>query len=171
MTTAALLLVLASALCHSGWNFLLKRSDHKVSFLASAAGVGALLFLVPAIAVTIHQGIGWLGLTMCLCTAALHGVYGLSLSRGYNIGDLSIVYPISRGSALAFIPVLAVVLLDESISALAWVGIAFVLAGPAPGGAASTVVDCTRLEPAILRRGAISEADVLRTVLGPATEA
>ena len=64
MTTAALLLVLASAICHSGWNFLLKRSDHKVSFMASSAGVGALIFLVPAIAVTVDEGIGGLGLGM-----------------------------------------------------------------------------------------------------------
>jgi drug/metabolite transporter (DMT)-like permease len=120
---------LASAVCHSGWNFLLKRSDHKVSFMASSAGVGALIFLVPAIAVTVDEGIGWLGLGMCLATAVLHGVYGLSLSRGYHIGDLSLVYPISRGSALAFIPILAVILLDESISGLAWAGIVFVLAG------------------------------------------
>ena len=141
MTTAALVLVLASAICHSGWNFLLKRSDHKVSFMASSAGVGALLFLVPAIAVTVHEGIGWLGLAMCLATAALHGVYGLSLSRGYHIGDLSLVYPISRGSALAFIPILAVILLDESISGLAWVGISLVLAG----------VYCINLDPHALR--------------------
>ena len=129
MTTAALLLVLASAFCHSGWNFLLKRSDHKVSFMASSTAVGAAIFLIPAVVVTIGQGIGWLGLTMCLVTGVLHGVYGLSLSRGYNIGDLSLVYPISRGSALAFIPILAVVLLDETISGLALAGIALVLAG------------------------------------------
>lgn len=129
MTTAALLLVLASALCHSGWNFLLKRSDHKVSFMASSAGVGALIFLVPAVVVTVHEGIGWLGFGMCLVTAALHGVYGFSLSRGYHTGDLSLVYPISRGSALAFIPVLAVILLNETISTQAWAGIALVLAG------------------------------------------
>jgi len=141
MTTAALLLVLASAFCHSGWNFLLKRSDHKASFMASSAGIGAVIFLVPAVVVTAYEGIGWLGLAMCFVTAALHGVYGLSLSRGYNIGDLSLVYPISRGSALAFIPILAVILLGESISSLAWAGIAFVLAG----------VYCINLDPHALR--------------------
>jgi L-threonylcarbamoyladenylate synthase len=38
-------------------------------------------------------------------------------------------------------------------------------AGPCPGGVSSTIVDCTRLEPAILRRGAISEAGILRAAL------
>jgi drug/metabolite transporter (DMT)-like permease len=129
MTTAALALVLASAFCHSGWNFLLKRSDHKIAFLACSTGIGVVIFTIPAVVVTIEHGIGLLGLAMCLVTAVLHGVYGLSLTRGYRIGDLSLIYPISRGSALAFIPLLAVLLLDESISSLAWIGIALVLAG------------------------------------------
>lgn len=43
--------------------------------------------------------------------------------------------------------------------------------GACPVGVSSTVVDCTRLEPSILRRGAIGETDVLRAVLGPASEA
>jgi len=129
MTTAALLLVLASALCHASWNFLLKRSGHKVSFMASAGAVGALVFLAPAVVVTLDRGLGRDGLALCVVTACLHGLYGLSLSRGYHIGDLSIVYPVSRGSALALIPLLAVVLLGETISGLAWIGIALVLAG------------------------------------------
>ena len=36
--------------------------------------------------------------------------------------------------------------------------------GPAPGGLASTIVDCTRDEPVVLRVGALSESDVLAVV-------
>ena len=47
MTTAAFLLVFASAFCHASWNFLLKRSDHKVAFLGCFAAVAFVAFLAP----------------------------------------------------------------------------------------------------------------------------
>ncbi len=129
MSAVALLLVLFSAVCHASWNFLLKRSEHKVAFLGSAGAVGALILLGPAVAVAVLNGIGWRGLALGGVTACLHGVYGLSLARGYRLGDLSSVYPVSRGVGLALIPVGAALLLDEGISGVAIAGIAMIAAG------------------------------------------
>ncbi len=129
MTSIALLLVLASALCHAGWNFLLKRSEHKVAFLGSAGVVAALTLLAPAVAVAAVNGIGTAGIALGCVTACLHGVYGLSLARGYRLGDLSSVYPISRGVGLALIPIAAALLLDESVSVLAALGITMIAVG------------------------------------------
>lgn len=129
MTGVALFLVLSSAICHASWNFLLKRSDHKVAFLGSAGIIGALTLLGPALVAAAVGGIGPLGLAMGCVTACLHGVYGLSLARGYRLGDLSSVYPVSRGVGLAIIPVAAALLLDESISDLAVFGIVMIAGG------------------------------------------
>jgi drug/metabolite transporter (DMT)-like permease len=129
MTGVALLLVLGSALCHASWNFLLKRSEHKVAFLGSAGIIGALTLLVPAITVAAVNGIGTSGVALGCATACLHGVYGLSLARGYRLGDLSSVYPVSRGVGLALIPIAAALLLDESVSGWAVLGIAMIAAG------------------------------------------
>jgi drug/metabolite transporter (DMT)-like permease len=129
MTGVALLLVLASAACHASWNFLLKRSEHKVAFLGSAGIVAALTLLLPAISVVAVNGIGSSAVALGCVTGCLHGIYGLSLARGYRLGDLSSVYPISRGVGLALIPLGAAVLLDESISGWAVVGIAMIAAG------------------------------------------
>jgi drug/metabolite transporter (DMT)-like permease len=129
MTTAALLLVLGSAICHASWNFLLKRSHHKVTFLACAGAIGAAVFFIPSVIATIDHGLTWAGVALGLITGCLHGLYGLSLTRGYHLGDLSSVYPVSRGTGLVLIPVLAVVLLGESISALALAGIVLVILG------------------------------------------
>jgi drug/metabolite transporter (DMT)-like permease len=129
MTGVALLLVLGSALCHASWNFLLKRSEHKVAFLGSAGIIGALTLLVPAISVVAVNGIGTSAVALGCVTAVLHGIYGLSLARGYRLGDLSSVYPVSRGVGLALIPVGAALLLDESISGWAVLGIAMIAAG------------------------------------------
>jgi drug/metabolite transporter (DMT)-like permease len=129
MTGVALLLVLSSALCHASWNFLLKRSEHKVAFLGMAGIVGSLTLLLPAVSVVVLSGIGMSAIALGCVTACLHGVYGLSLARGYRLGDLSSVYPVSRGVGLALIPVAAVLLLDETISGWAVLGIAMIAMG------------------------------------------
>jgi drug/metabolite transporter (DMT)-like permease len=129
MTGLALLLVLASAVCHASWNFLLKRSDHKIAFLGSAGVVAAITLFVPAIVVVAANGVSNGGIALGLVTACLHGVYGLSLARGYRLGDLSSVYPVSRGVGLALIPLAAALLLNESISAIAVLGIVMIVVG------------------------------------------
>ena len=129
MTTAAFLLVFTSAFCHASWNFLLKRSDHKTAFLFSLGTVSFAVFLIPAVVATSIEGIGTRGLMFGVVTALLHGVYGLSLSRGYQMGDLSTVYPISRGMGPALIPLAAVIFLGERTSLTAGFGIALVVLG------------------------------------------
>lgn len=129
MSTVALLLVISSGACHATWNLLLKQSDHKVTFFASASLVGSLLFLPLAIGIAIADGLGTTGVLLGCVTASLHGVYGLSLSRGYQLGDLSTVYPVARGMGLALVPVFAAILLGEHVSAIAVGGIALIGAG------------------------------------------
>ena len=59
----------------------------------------------------------------------LFSIYFLFLSRGYAQGDLSVVYPISRGMGPALVPISGVLVLNESVSALAVVGIVVVVLG------------------------------------------
>jgi drug/metabolite transporter (DMT)-like permease len=129
MTSFAFALVLASAVTHASWNFLLKRSAHKVSFLWSMAVVSFAVFVAPAAFLIARDGITPTGIAFGVGTAVLHGAYGLSLARGYQIGDLSVVYPIARGLGTALIPLAAVLLLGESISGWGWFGIALVVFG------------------------------------------
>ncbi len=129
MTTVAFALVIASAVFHSTWNFLLKRSDDKSAFLWSLGVVSFVAFLIPAAVSAYIDGIGTRGLVFGAVSALIHGVYGLALSRGYQLGDLSAVYPISRGMGPTLIPIAAVLLLDERASVAAGFGIALVVAG------------------------------------------
>jgi len=129
MTAFALVLVLGSAICHASWNFLLKRSEHKLAFLGSAGVIASLTLLGPAIVVVAVDGVTGTAIAFGCVTATIHGVYGLSLARGYRLGDLSSVYPVSRGVGLALIPIGAALLLDEHISAIAVLGIAMIAAG------------------------------------------
>jgi drug/metabolite transporter (DMT)-like permease len=129
MTGVAFALVLASAVSHATWNFLLKRSEHKVAFMWSMSVVSFVVFLIPAAVFAYTRGIGWEGVAFGCVSGILHGAYGMALARGYQIGDLSVVYPIARGMGTALIPLAAVLLLDESISRWGGLGIGFVVLG------------------------------------------
>jgi uncharacterized membrane protein len=58
-----------------------------------------------------------------LLSASLQSVYSLLLARTYNMGDLSQVYPIMRGTSTLFIPIGSVLFLRESLSIYGWIGL------------------------------------------------
>lgn len=129
MTAAAFALVLLSAVMHATWNFLLKRSDNKVVFFWAMSAVSSTFVLGPAVLAAAIDGFEPEWFLFGLGTVALHGVYARALIRSYATGDLSSVYPISRGMGPAFVPIFAVILFDEHISTPAAVGIALVVVG------------------------------------------
>lgn len=62
-------------------------------------------------------------------TAVLHTIYFLLLARGYRYGDLSLVYPLARGSGPLLTILIAVLLLHEQPTTLALVGAGLLAAG------------------------------------------
>ena len=129
MTGLAFALVLLSGAIHATWNFLVKRSGHKVIFFWTMAVVGLVVMGLPAVGFAVAEGFGWTALGFGLGTACFHAVYGISLTRGYYLGDLSSVYPVSRGIGPALVPLLAVLIFDEVVSVPAGIGIFFVVFG------------------------------------------
>ena len=129
MTSLSLGLILLSALAHSTWNFLLKQSGDQEVFvwclLVSAsvllAPLGAVLFWLHPFPIT-----GW---WFVLATTSLHILYFVLLGRGYALADLSLVYPIARGIGPMLVPILAVLILRETIAPLAIFGIAAIVTG------------------------------------------
>lgn len=129
MNKTALAIVLASAFLHAGWNLLLKKSDRKIVFiwwfllLFGIIYLPMLLYFLPGL--EIPPG-GWL----CIVASGLiHGVYFGCIGIAYQRGDLSLVYPLARGSGPLFVPLLAVFLLEERIALLGGIGILLVIAG------------------------------------------
>ena len=129
MTGLSLILVLLSAVAHSTWNLLLKRSGDKEVFMWWLLVTSSIL-LVPlgAVLFWLHpfSHTGW---AFVLATSVLHTVYFILLGRGYTEGDLSLVYPIARGIGPMLVPILAVIFLGESVAGLAIVGIVAIVLG------------------------------------------
>lgn len=125
-------LCLLAAGMHATWNVLLKGSPDPLPS-ATRAVVSSATLLAPLAL------IGWLAagrpglpagaLLVVLASAAAELVYFVFLSRAYQAGELSVVYPIARGTG----PVIAVtgglLILREHLSTLELVGVGVLLAG------------------------------------------
>ena len=129
MPLSAYLLVLVSALAHASWNVLLKKSHDKEIFIWLAQLFMCLLFSPLFILIIRYQGIESSGWMYIIGTSVLHAFYFIFLSRSYEHGDVSEVYPIARGTGPAIVPILGIVVFDEIVSLPAAAGIIFVCIG------------------------------------------
>jgi uncharacterized membrane protein len=68
-------------------------------------------------------------LGLYVATGLIHAAYFWFMGGAYQRGDLSMVYPLARGSGPLFVPILAMVLLREEVSALGMAGIALIVGG------------------------------------------
>lgn len=126
MTLSVLGIVLTAAFLHALWNALVKASgDRAITLGLVAAGhcVPAILLLpmapVPAMA----------ALPYIVASTVIHWGYYYFLNTAYRFGDLSLIYPIARGTAPVMVALGAMVWADEGLPVLAWIGIVTVSAG------------------------------------------
>jgi drug/metabolite transporter (DMT)-like permease len=118
MTVTAFALVLLAAFIHATWNLLAKRVSPTSSgpaFVWLYGAISAVLYTPPAIWV-LHQShppLDALRLGVIAGSALVHLAYFLVLQRGYRVGDLSVVYPLARGTGPLLSGIAAVALLGE----------------------------------------------------------
>ena len=129
MSALSLGLVLLSAVCHSTWNLLLKRSGNQEVFAWALLVAGSVMMAPLGAVLFWFNPIGMPGWWFVLATVALHIFYFLTLGRAYSRGDLSLVYPIARGIGPMFVPILAVLLLGESMALPAMLGVVLIIIG------------------------------------------
>jgi len=133
-----LLLALGAALMHAGWNALAKRGGDPLAFLFCAGSLGALFYLPGALYVLWARGFPPAALPFVIATVLLHAIYFFALGQAYRVGDLSLVYPVARGTGVALVPIFALLLFEERLSPLGTAGVALVVLGifslhPRPG--------------------------------------
>jgi len=112
MSAAVFFAVLFAAALHAGWNALVKTGLDRFSsilFLGLAQAAIALV-LLPVFGLPPRAAWPWV-----LAGSALHSGYKLALIRAYGHGDLSQVYPLSRGSAPLIVAVAGALFLGETM--------------------------------------------------------
>jgi len=131
MPIGAILLVLGAAVFHASWNYAAKGARGGLGFAAATVACSVLFFLPLTIVLVIvlRGDFGPEALAFMLVSGCLHTLYFHVLTEGYRRGDLSVVYPLSRGTGPIFTVIGAVILLDERPAPIALVGVALIVAG------------------------------------------
>ena len=132
MSFAPFALVILAALIHATWNLLSKRAAAGGATFVFAYNLVACAVYAPWVAWLLARGaLTWsMPVAGCILLSGLiHLAYSLCLQRGYQVADLSVVYPVARGTGpmLSFLG--AVLLLGERPSPRGVLGLLAVVVG------------------------------------------
>jgi drug/metabolite transporter (DMT)-like permease len=131
MPLSALALVLVAALLHAFWNIVAKKADGGSPFVLLTAlmivGVWAPVGVWAGWNVVPHWGGYEWGLV--LASGITHLVYFRVLLRGYRLSDLTVVYPVARGTGPLVSAFGALLLLGETMQPLGVLGVFAVTGG------------------------------------------
>jgi drug/metabolite transporter (DMT)-like permease len=122
----ALALLITAAALHTSWNLLVKRAREKQIFTWWSLVVGSICFAPLLLFSTALPAAVW---PYVVASAAVEAIYYVALLRAYSVGDFSLVYPLARGAAPAFLTLWAALFLGERPRAGGMAGLALLMVG------------------------------------------
>lgn len=131
MPLSAIALVLVAALLHAGWNIVAKRSGGGSHFVMMGALMIVVLWAPLGLVLAWQQAPGWgpAEWGLLLASGLTHLVYFNVLLAGYRASDLTVVYPVARGTGPLITAAAAVLLLGESMAARGVAGVLAITGG------------------------------------------
>ncbi|HEX5182671.1 MAG TPA: EamA family transporter [Allosphingosinicella sp.] len=153
MAAAAFSIVLFSAMLHALWNAIVKSGRDtllttvSIAVTASLIAAAILPFLPPPARAS------WPFIAASTCVQI---VYFVLIARIYRVADMSLVYPLMRGTAPLLVAILSFSILGERLALFAWIGIALVCAGVLGMAAMARRQSGKGLPPALLNAGLIA---------------
>ena len=126
MSEFAVALVLSAAVLHATWNAIVKGTRARALVLAAVAGTHGTVGLILLLWSQAPLPASW---PYIVASGVIHYGYYYFLALAYKWGDLSRVYPISRGIAPLLVSLGALIFAGEQLPALGWGGVALVSAG------------------------------------------
>ncbi len=132
MPPLAVALVLVAAVLHAGWNVLLKTSGDPLRTAVRLQAIGTAVLVPVGFAAWLVEGRPTIdpgGLGLAVVSGVLEAGYFVFLSSAYARGDLSLVYPLARGSAPVLSIAIGLGLLGERLSGGSLVGVACIVIG------------------------------------------
>ena len=119
-------LVILSAIAHATWNAMMKSAGDRTLTMIAIRAVGLVIGLAALPFVDWPDAAGWKWLA---ATSVVQFAYYALLIRSYNIGDMSVVYPLSRGLAPVLTTIAAFLFAGELLSAGHLVAVALISLG------------------------------------------
>lgn len=131
MSTSAFLLVILAGLIHALWNIAAKKAGGDVRFAGFSSIIMAVVWAPVGLYVgwDVVPGWGWLEWSFIAASGILHVLYFITLLRGYRKADLTVVYPLARGSGPLISSAVAILFLGEHLTLIGGVGVLAVVGG------------------------------------------
>jgi drug/metabolite transporter (DMT)-like permease len=132
MSFAPIVLVVLAAFIHATWNLLSKQAAAAGPTFVFAYNLVACVAYAPWVAWLLAQGALTFSLPVAGCilfSGLIHLAYSLCLQRGYQVADMSVVYPVARGTGPMLSSFGAFLLLGEAPSPQRLLGLAAVVVG------------------------------------------
>lgn len=129
MSLTILVLALFSGALNSIWNFFIKKNASDYSVMITGVCVANLSIFPITVLIMATRGFDPHVIPFLLATGAVEAVDFYMLTILYKASDISMAYPVSRGTGLMLTAVLSALILKETISGMAILGIIAVLLG------------------------------------------
>lgn len=126
MPILAILLLISGAILHTAWNLILKQSKDK--YIASwwMVVTGGVIALCTLLFTGLPVREMW---KFAVFSIVVEAVYFITLSYAYHDNEFSLIYPIARGAAPAFLALWAFLFLHEQLTAGGVIGLGFIITG------------------------------------------
>jgi drug/metabolite transporter (DMT)-like permease len=132
VSIASLALVVLAAFIHAAWNLMAKRAAAAGPSFVFASNLVAFVAYAPWVLWLLAQGSmawSWQVASCIVASGVIHLAYSLCLQRGYQIADLSVVYPVARGTGPMLSSICAFLALGETPTGLGLLGLLAVVTG------------------------------------------
>jgi drug/metabolite transporter (DMT)-like permease len=134
MPALAILLLLTGAVLHTAWNILLKNSEDKYIATWWMVFNGGLLSLIALSFTGLPAREVWV---FVLFSVFVEAIYFITLSYAYRDNEFSLIYPIARGAAPAFLAIWSVLFLHEKLTGGGMAGLFLIITGLAVIGSSN----------------------------------
>jgi drug/metabolite transporter (DMT)-like permease len=126
MPILAIVLLLISAVLHTTWNLLIKRSEDKYIVTWWMVTIGGVFAIVALLFTGLPPRTMWVFALISICVEA---TYFTTLSYAYHDNDFSLIYPVARGSAPAFLTLWSFLFLHEKLTSGGMLGLGMIIGG------------------------------------------
>lgn len=126
MPILAILLLLVSAVLHTSWNLLIKQSEDKYIVTWWMVTIGGVFASAALFFTGLPPRHMWI---FAFISIFVEAIYFVTLSYAYHDNDFSLIYPVARGSAPAFLALWSFLFLHEKLTTGGTLGLAFIIGG------------------------------------------
>jgi drug/metabolite transporter (DMT)-like permease len=126
VSAEVLLLVLLGAALHAGWNALVKSGADKLLDTARVVAGTAAISIPAVMLLPLPAPAAW---PFAIASGVIHLAYFSLVAAAYRAGDMSLAYPLMRGTPPLVVALLSGTLLGEAIGPAGWAGVLLISGG------------------------------------------